>query len=862
MRLKTVAIAVVGLVAALAVTAVAVVTNMDFSQYKGLIEAKAKEATGRDLKIGGELKVVIGLSPALAVSDVSFANAPWGTRPQMVTARRFEAQVDLIPLLSGNLRVRRLVLLEPDILLETDTRGTGNWEFDAGPKDATPAPEATPTDSKGQPLSLPQVNAVEIRNAKLVYRDGRTRESSTVTLARALLKADSEYSSLSIDIEGVANDVRLQVTGDLGSVAALSSPGTAFPIKLTARVPDVVTVRIEGQATETLAGKGYDLHINAEAAEIARLAALADVRLPALGPFKAALRLTEAGGRPSLPQLHIEAGKPELVLAKITGVARNPVGLQGIALDATIEGNEIGHLSGLQIPALPQPLPPIPALGPFRIAAKVLGEGSNRLSLPTLSAELGRDDLLRLTLQGAIREPLERRGFQLTLAGEAKDLQAVAKALKLDAPWEGPLSLSGRIADAGTDRYALANLRLAAAGSDIGGEGTLSLAGERPTVQANLNSTVIDLARLLPQKTAAGSSAGSGAPAAGPAAPPARDDGRLFPAEPLPFELLQGTDAELRYRADAIRLPTGPTFRQASLQLSVRNGELALRPLAAELAQGKLSAEATLNARTGATAIRFQSRGLDLGALDKEVPGDDLVTGGKTDIDMDLRGTGRSVRAIAASLDGTLFLHTGSGSFASRYTDMLGLGQLFDVIGRSLPRLERTPLNCVVAKFEMIGGVAHIRGLVADTQRLTLDGVGNIDLRTEQPDVRFNTHTKVVSLLSLMPPIRMAGSLKDPSFVPDVGAGAVGAVGGILGTVLGAPGALGDLLTGQRRADDICTTALARATGRPAPAPATQPRPAQQQPAAPSQPQQQQQQQPPANPLEEIGRGFRDLFRR
>ncbi len=870
MRLRTIAAVAVVLVAGLAVTAVAVVTNMDFSRYKGLIEEKAKEATGRDLKIGGEFKVVVGLSPALAVSDVSFANAPWGTRPQMVTARRFEAQVDLIPLLSGTIRVRRLVLLDPDILLETDARGRGNWEFDSPL--STPSTPSAPEPSSGSgPANLPQVNAVEIRNAKLVYRDGRTRDSTTVTLARALLKADSEYSPLTIDIDGVAEDIRLQVTGEIGSVAALSSPGTAFPIKVTARVPDVVTLRIEGQATEPLAGKGYDLRINAEAAEIARVAALADIRLPSLGPVKAALRLTEANGRPSLPELAVEAGKPELVLAKISGAARNPVQLQGLQLDATLEGREIGNLSNLQIPALPQPLPAIPALGPFRVVAKIANEGT-RLSLPSLSAELGRDDLLRVTLQGAIRDPLERKGFALTLSGEARDLQAVAKVLKVDAPWDGPASLSGRFADAGTDRYALANLRLAAAGSDIGGEGTVSLAGERPVVQANLASTMVDLGKLLPPSPAktpaspATASPAASPPAASgrPAASAPRDDGRVFPSDPLPFELLNSADAELRYRAETIRLPAGPLLRQTALQLTLRNGDLALRPVATELAQGKLGGEATLNARTGAAALKFQSRGLDLGALDKEIPGDDLVTGGKTDIDLDLRGSGRSIRAIAASLDGTLFLHTGAGSFASRYTDMLGLGQLFEVIGRSLPRLERTPLNCVVARMDMQGGVATIRGLVADTQRLTLDGEGRIDLRSEQPEILLNTHTKVVSLLSLMPPIRVGGTLKDLSFFPDVGAGTVGAVGGILGTVLGTPGNIGDLLSGQRRqAEDICAQALARATGRAAPA---QARPTAQPPQSGQQQQQQQapqqQQQPPANPLNEIGRGLRDLFRR
>jgi len=856
MRLRTVAAAVVVLAIAAVVTAVAVVTNMDFSQYKGLIEAKAKEATGRDLAIRGDLKVVVGLSPALAVSDVTFANAPWGTRPEMVTARRFEAQIDLLPLLFGDVRVRRLVLLDPDILLETDARGRGNWEFDRAAAAPAPAPQPAPTGRSGEPLNLPQVTAVEIRNAKLVYRDGKTNESQTVSLTRALLKAESEHAPLQVDIEGMANDIRVQVNGEVGSVASLTAPRTAFPIKLTVRVPDVVSLHVDGSMTEPLQGRGYDLRINAEAGEIASVAALADMRLPALGPLKAALRLTEAQSRPALSEINVEAGKADLVLVKLTGAARNPLALQGLALDATAEGQEIGNLSGLQVPPLPQPLPAVPALGPFRVAAKI-GNENNRLSLPSLTAELGRDDLLHVTLSGAIRDPLERKGYSLTLSGAAKDLQAVAKALKTDAPWEGPLSLSARVADSGADRYALSDLKLNAAGSDLSGEGTLNLAGDRPAVSATLASTTVDLAKLLPPAKPPAGGPGSTPASGGVPTPTAGNDGRVFPADPLPFDLLNTADAELRYRAEAIRLPTGPTVHQASVQLSLRNGELAVRPLAAGLAQGRMNGEATLSARSGAATLKFQTRGLDLGALDKEVPGDDLVTGAKTDIDLDLRGSGRSLRAIAASLDGSLFLHTGSGSFSSRYSDMLGFGQLMEVIGRSLPKLDRTPLNCVVAKVDMASGVGTIRGLVVDTQRLTLDGEGRIDLRSEQPAILLNTHTKVTSLLSLLPPIRMGGTIKNPAFFPDVGAGAVGAVGGILGTVLSTPGNIGDLLTGQRRAaEDICGQALARVTGRPAPA--------RSQTQQPTQPQQQPapEQQRPATPLDEIGRGLRGIFNR
>src|SRR3546814_1655749 len=125
MRIGTVLKIAALLVVALAVAGVVVVQNMDFNQYKGLIAAKVKEATGRDLAINGDLKLdILTLSPSLVVNDVRFANAEWGSRPDMAVVERFEAEVALLPLISGNLVIQRIVLVGADILIETNKQGS------------------------------------------------------------------------------------------------------------------------------------------------------------------------------------------------------------------------------------------------------------------------------------------------------------------------------------------------------------------------------------------------------------------------------------------------------------------------------------------------------------------------------------------------------------------------------------------------------------------------------------------------------------------------------------------------------------------------------------------------------------------
>jgi hypothetical protein len=132
---------VIGIIVAVLVVIIgggaAYLASLDVDEYRSGIAQAAQDATGRVLKLEGPLSLAVSLTPTVSGEGISLANAPWGSRPQMMTLRRFEVQLQLLPLLFGDVQVNRLILIEPDILLETDAKGVGNWVFEtAGKKEA------------------------------------------------------------------------------------------------------------------------------------------------------------------------------------------------------------------------------------------------------------------------------------------------------------------------------------------------------------------------------------------------------------------------------------------------------------------------------------------------------------------------------------------------------------------------------------------------------------------------------------------------------------------------------------------------------------------------------------------------------
>ena len=108
------------------IAVVIVISQIDVSEYKELALTKVEEATGRKASIDGELDFSISLNPAIVAEGIRFANADWGSRPDMAIIKRIEVQVALLPLLSGEIEIQRFALIEPDVLLEKNKAGKGN----------------------------------------------------------------------------------------------------------------------------------------------------------------------------------------------------------------------------------------------------------------------------------------------------------------------------------------------------------------------------------------------------------------------------------------------------------------------------------------------------------------------------------------------------------------------------------------------------------------------------------------------------------------------------------------------------------------------------------------------------------------
>ncbi len=758
MRLRTVVVATAAVLAGAVVAVVAVIQSTDFNQYRALIAEQAKAATGRDLVIAENLGLALLPSPRLKVEDVSFANAPGGSRPEMVKLRSLEAEVELLPLITGDVRVRRLILVAPDILLETDAQGRGNWMF-AGPGAQTPA--TPPAAKAGAPGQLPTVHEVEIRDAVLVYRDAKTGARHRVAIAKLIGKADSADSPLRLDLEAVADDIPISAQATLGALAHLGQ-ARPWPVSVDAKIANL-TVKIDGMIAAPMEGKGYELTAAASAPEVSDLARLAGNALPPMGPLKLSAKISERGGAPALSDLKVEIGKVETIFVRVEGNVADVTKPAGIDLALTVEGKDLAVLNALA--------------------------GTNLAAL-------------------------------------------------------SPLRLALRAAD-GQGGYTLTGIDLKAGQSDLSGTASIAVSGVRPRLRADLASKLLDIDVLSgagkPTQPAAGA-----APATAPAAP--RGDGRVIPDMPIPLDLLLGADAEIKLRVDRVNAG-GLALQAVALDVALADGDLRAKP-AAQLAGGKFDGEVTAAARTAQVSVKANLRSLGLGGLLNEMKLTDLLSGGKVDAEIDLKGPARDLRGFTGGLQGHIGLAVGEGRLATKYADFIAA----DLIKGLAPwgaGEQDTKLNCLVTRFDVVNGVVTSRALILDTARITVRGEGNVNLANERLDLTVTPRPKEASLLSLAVPVRGGGTFASPSVLPDPASVAKGVAGALAGATINPLGLLVPFVSGGTGEANPCLTV---ASTNPAQPGQTQPPAAQQQqPQAP--------QPAPGGLLDGLGQGLQRLFR-
>lgn len=301
--------------AAIVLLVVAVYVILSSYNYNGLkpeITRAVKDDTGRELTLGGDISLKIGFTPALVVKDVSFQNASWGSQPELAKVKRFEIKVRLLPLLSRRIEVKRLILIEPEILFETDISGKSNLAFETTEKqDLTKGKDETKAGGNWK-LSALTFNELQIEKGRITYIDHELKKTYVATVGTLMATATSSESPTKLKLKGGYNDKSFEVTGTLCPLTAFINPIKAWPVNLVVKT-ESATLTLDGMVKDPLARRGIELNFTLKGKDLASFKQLSGESLHLGGPFDISGRIADtARNAYSISNLKIIQGENDL----------------------------------------------------------------------------------------------------------------------------------------------------------------------------------------------------------------------------------------------------------------------------------------------------------------------------------------------------------------------------------------------------------------------------------------------------------------------------------------------------------------------------------------------------------------------
>jgi AsmA family protein len=364
-----------------------------------------------------------------------------------------------------------------------------------------------------------------------------------------------------------------------------------------------------------------------------------------------------------------------------------------------------------------------------------------------------------MTMQGRMDRPLDFNHLAAHATAHGTDLRLVDVLIAAGLPGTQPVKLEADVRR-DTPDWTVERLRGTIGRSDIAGHATIRKRDGRTRIDGALSANRFDFADLASNEGRRKA-----------AADKARTGPRLLPNSAIDLKHVAYTDGTLKLDARQLLLPGSEPFRSLHGTLTVDHSRLTLQPLRLGLAHGQADGRFAVDQRSGAPVmdLALQISGGRLSDLFAEAGIDAPMTGR-----IRLHGPGRTLRAAIARSNGMVTLVARDGTIPARTASLLGLD-----VGRGVTagKEAQAGLRCLIARFDVRGGIARPDPVVIDTSRAQTRASGVIRLADERLALSVRGAPKRAGLLRFDDAIAVTGTIRQPQIhVPQ----AAKSVGGVL----------------------------------------------------------------------------------
>lgn len=714
--------------------------------------AAAREYAGRDVRIDGEVKLEVSLTPTIRVDAIRIHNPGGWQNPDFIRIGEARLQIGLLPLLRRQLEILDIAINDVMIDLEHKNNGEKNWLVPVSAPDARDAPGQETADKARikDDFSVSQFSLVNV--SVNFYDQGLDKNYSAAVDSLHINTQDRSKLVTTFSGKLGDTDYRLSARSDLlrrlfnGESWNLEAQGQLgeHPLEIMATL-DTVDGTLGGEIQLSLEqldiGQILDrlqitqgLDFNASAAQITAQVqgrdlqqildqSTIDIALSD-GSLTMQSHVDERLSEIHFARAEIAAVKREKLVARFNGrIGEEP-------LTFTLLTNPLSHF--------------VTGLAEIEIA---------------IEAELAR---ARLKIDGDIALPITSKSLSVDLSVEGERLDQWNRIMINDLPPFGPYKLRGKVKMSPKGVH-VTDFESVIGSSDLGGTIDIDMTGTRPlwkmdliSKQFQLRDFLVEGYSLIPGKQSASKEASDAAPT--------QEQPFLAQADQRIDESLEIDEWDLDISLDARKVMTDQDHvGDGQIVLSARKDRFDER-FHINIPAGKLQGEMGFQrAHPGISGyFKLDMEKFDYGIfmrhLDPDAEADGLISA-----KIDLKLAGKDYSHSMEQSNGTIDMAVWPRNINADIMDIWAINLFFAV----LPKVstEESRVNCMVSVLDVEDGQLNEQFFALDSTKVWLNG--NLDISFPEQEVSLSLFPKAkkARVFGLELPVILKGDFEKQELV-------------------------------------------------------------------------------------------------
>ncbi|EIF31329.1 uncharacterized protein involved in outer membrane biogenesis [Burkholderia sp. Ch1-1] len=706
------------------------ILTFDWNRARPYINDKVTQAIGRPFAINGDLKVgwrhPVGETgwrgwvpwPRFSAANITVGNPDWTKQPQFATLDEIDFQVKVLPLLTHDIVIPAINLVNPSVDLERLLDGRNNWTFKLA---SSSGPSEWKLDlhdiafAKGNIALSDQQKKVDLQ--MVVDTLGQP-----IPIGEAMKQQEAASRSASAEAIGKAgaNKLTAQANAQAASEAAAASAAAASGASATDITASGTTAATGASGTLVAGGsKGASAAVSAGASGAVVASATASAPASASGASGAQ---AQAAAKREIP--------PYAIGWTVKGTYnKTPVSGSG----------KVGGVLALQDTNRPFPV----------------------------QADVKAGDL-HIGLVGTITDPAHLAAVDLRLWLQGNSMARLYSLTGVTLPDTPPYATEGRLVGqfkSSGNVFKYENFTGRVGGSDLNGSLTYTAREPRPLLQGELISHLLQFSDLAP---VIGADSNASKAKRGDAT--AQPSNKALPVEEFRTDRWKAIDADVKFTGRRIVKDVNLPITDLYTHIVMTDGVLSLEPLKFGVAGGTLASDIHLDGSGTPLKGRFATSARHL-KLKQLFPNFKTMQNALGEINGDaaLTATGNSPAALAATSNGEVKALVTDGTVSRLLMEAAGLN-VANVVYEKLFGNRDVKINCAAADFVATNGVLDSRVFALDTDDAVINIEGNVNMRDESMDLGVHPHTKGFRVFSLRSPLYVKGTFKDPHVGVDAAA--------------------------------------------------------------------------------------------